>query len=55
MQAKDLPCFDCLENCEAKLWLKRAHELDKGGLTVETINLPCPQNGVTYIISKGES
>ncbi len=49
----DLPCLDCLDNCEAKLTLYRAYEFEKGGFPVETISLPCPKNKVTYIISKG--
>ena len=48
----DLPCIDCFDTCEARLWLTRAYELEKGGFPVTTINLPCPKNNVTYIIKE---
>ena len=50
---KDLPCLDCLDNCEAKQWLTKAYELDNGGFKVKAINLPCPKNKVTYLIKRG--
>jgi len=44
-----LPCLECPDKCEAKKWINKAYELHQAGVECK-INLPCPKNGVTYVV-----
>ena len=52
MKASELPCFECLEKCEAKALLNAAYVLHAEGKEFKTLNLPCPKNKTTYKVVK---
>ena len=50
-----LPCLECNDECEAKKWIYMAKIFSEGGAPVAKINLPCPKNKMTYVVSLDES